>query len=113
MAAMTLGKHTCQRRGMDADITGGGECLRAHRPGRAKLLRDDRRALYEVVGLDGAFLDNAALAALGLAAAGFHGGLELPLGVGLHPLKYLRGLARAAIDAGVRDRKSTRLNSSH
>lgn len=102
MEAIDLVKQTCASRGIDADITGGGEILLAHRPSRAKLLRDDRRAMYEMVGLDSTFLDNAALAARGLAAAGFHGGLELPLGVGLHPLKYLRGLARAAIDAGVR-----------
>src|SRR3546814_5979010 len=57
--------------------------------------------MYEMVGLDCSFLDGDALAARGLAADGFHGGLELPLGFGLHPMKYLRGLARAAIDAGV------------
>src|SRR3546814_17992576 len=57
--------------------------------------------MYEMVGLDCSFLDGDALAARGLAADGFHGGLELPLGFGLHPMPYLRGLARAAIHAGV------------
>jgi glycine/D-amino acid oxidase-like deaminating enzyme len=102
MEAIDLVKETCARRGIDADITGGGEILLAHRPGRAAGLRDERRAIYELVGLECSFLDSNALAERGLAADGFHGGLELPLGVGLHPLKYLRGLARAAIDAGVR-----------
>lgn len=101
LEAIELVKETCRSRGIDADIAGGGEVLLAHRPGRAQALRDDRRAMYELVGLDCTFLDRDALAERGLDADGFHGGLELPLGVGLHPLKYLRGLARAAIDAGV------------
>jgi glycine/D-amino acid oxidase-like deaminating enzyme len=101
MEAIDLVKETCARRGIDADITGGGEILLAHRPGRAAALSNERRDMYDLVGLDCSYLDKDALAERGLAADGFHGGLELPLGVGLHPLKYLRGLARAAIDAGV------------
>ncbi|HMA14417.1 MAG: NAD(P)/FAD-dependent oxidoreductase [Bacteroidota bacterium] len=101
LEAIDLVKETCRARGIDADVTGGGEILLAHRPGRAAALREERADLLKLLGIEGAFLDNDALAARGLAAEGFHGGLELPLGVGLHPLKYLRGLARAAIDAGV------------
>lgn len=101
LEAIELVRQTCASRAIEADITGGGEILLAHRPGRAAALRDERRAMYELVGLECSFLDNDALAERGLAADGFHGGLELPVGVGLHPLKYLRGLARAAIDAGV------------
>ncbi|MGF1594159.1 MAG: NAD(P)/FAD-dependent oxidoreductase [Kiloniellaceae bacterium] len=101
MEAIDLVKETCRARDIDADITGGGEVLLAHRAGRAAVLRDERKEVYELVGLDCTYLDNEALAERGLAADNFHGGLELPLGVGLHPLKYLRGLARAAIDAGV------------
>lgn len=101
MEAIDLVKETCRARGIDADITGGGEILLAHRPGRAEALREERGELLKLLGVEAAFLDKAALAARGLAGDGFHGGLELPLGVGLHPLKYLRGLARAAIDAGV------------
>jgi glycine/D-amino acid oxidase-like deaminating enzyme len=101
LEAIELVKETCRARNIDADITGGGEILLAHRPGRSAVLRDDRKEMYELVGMNCTFLDNDALAERGLAAANFHGGLELPIGVGLHPLKYLRGLARAAIDAGV------------
>lgn len=101
LEAIDLVKETCCARGIDADMTGGGEILLAHRPGRAAALREERAELMKLLGVEGAVLDNDALAARGLAADGFHGGLELPLGVGLHPLKYLRGLARAAIDAGV------------
>ncbi len=101
MEAIDLVKQTCAERGIDADITGGGEIILAHKPGRGAELHEDREELRELVGFDAQIFDNAALAERGLAAAGFHGGLELPLGAGLHPLKYLRGLARAAIDAGV------------
>ena len=101
MEAIDLVKQTCAERGIDADITGGGEIILAHKAARGAGLQAERAELRELVGLETRILDNAALAERGLAAAGFHGGLELPLGVGLHPLKYLRGLARAAIDAGV------------
>jgi len=101
MEAIDLVKETCAARGIDADITGGGEILLAHKPNRAIALREERAEMMKLLGLECAFLDDAALAERGLAASGFFGGLEPPLGVGLHPLKYLRGLARAAIDAGV------------
>src|SRR3546814_4663550 len=57
MEAIDLVKETCVSRGIEADITGGGEILLAHRPGRAKALRDERREMYEMVGLDCSFLD--------------------------------------------------------
>ncbi|WP_193367159.1 NAD(P)/FAD-dependent oxidoreductase [Pelagibius marinus] len=102
MESIDLVQQTCAERGIDADITGGGEILLAHKASRGgAVLQAEREELRELVGLDCPVLDNDALAARGLAGAGFHGGLELPLGVGLHPLKYLRGLARAALDAGV------------
>src|SRR3546814_12484645 len=110
MEAIDLVKETCASRGIEADITGGGEILLAHRPGRAKALRDERREMYEMVGLDCSFLDGRALAARGLAADGFHGGLELPPGFGTHPLTYLPGPPRPANDAGdhLRGRSSPR-----
>lgn len=102
MEAIDLVKQACAERGIDVDITGGGEIILAHKPARRAELEADRQELQELVGLDCTVLDSAALAERGLRGAGFHGGLELPLGVGLHPLKYLRGLVRAAVDAGVR-----------
>ncbi len=102
LEAIDLVKQTCSTRGIEADITGGGEVILAHKPSRSTAMREEREALRRLLGLDCSLLDNDALAARGLAANGFHGGIELPLGVGLHPMKYLRGLARAAIDAGVR-----------
>lgn len=101
MEAIDLVRQTCAERGIDADITGGGEIILAHRPARRQEMEEECGELRRLLGFEAQVLDNDALAERGLAADGFHGGLELPLGVGLHPLKYLRGLARAAIDAGV------------
>lgn len=100
--AIDLVKETCARHGIDADATGGSEVILAHNPGRVAALKAEQRELRELVGLDCALLDKAALAERGLDASGFYGGLLLPPGVGLHPMKYLRGLARAALDAGVK-----------
>ncbi|NIA68367.1 FAD-binding oxidoreductase [Pelagibius litoralis] len=92
----------CADKGIDADLTGSGEIILAHKPGRLAGLRAEQAQFRDLFGLDCPLLDRQALAARGLAAADFHGGLLIPPGVGLHPLKYLRGLARAAIDAGVK-----------
>src|SRR3546814_1956056 len=113
MEAIDLVKQTCASRGIDADITGGGEVRLAHRPGRAKLLRDDRRAMYELVGLDGTFLDNAALAARGLAAAGFHGGLELPLGRSEEHTSELQSLMRISYAVFCLNKKKTQLINTY
>ncbi|WP_422364866.1 NAD(P)/FAD-dependent oxidoreductase [Pelagibius sp.] len=100
--AVDLVRSFCKARGIDADLTGEGEILLAHKPGRLAELRAEQAQFRDLFGLDCPLLEPAALAERGLAAADFHGGLLVPPGVGLHPLKYLRGLARAAIDAGVR-----------
>ncbi len=92
----------CRERDIDADLTGGGEILLAHKPSRLAELREEQTQFRDLFGLECSLLDPEALSERGLAAADFHGGLLMPPGVGLHPLKYLRGLARAAIDAGVR-----------
>ena len=43
LEAVDLVKQTCAARGIDADITGGGEIILAHKPGRAAELEEDRR----------------------------------------------------------------------
>ncbi|WP_299624564.1 FAD-binding oxidoreductase [Pelagibius sp.] len=91
----------CAERGIEADLTGSGEIILAHKANRMAGLREEQAQFRDLFGLNCPLLDNDALAERGLAAAGFHGGLLVPVGCGLHPLKYLRGLARAAIDAGV------------
>lgn len=100
--AIDLVKDFCRRREIDADITGSGEIILAHKASRLSELRAEQAQFRELFGVDCPLLSSQDLAERGLAAADFHGGLLVPAGVGLHPLKYLRGLARAAVDAGVR-----------
>jgi glycine/D-amino acid oxidase-like deaminating enzyme len=102
LEAIDLVARTCAERGIDADLTGGGEIILAHNQRRAAELRAEQHELKDLVGLDCSYLESPELAERGLAASGFHGGLVEPPGVGLHPMKYLRGLARATLDAGVR-----------
>ncbi|MFC2966555.1 NAD(P)/FAD-dependent oxidoreductase [Acidimangrovimonas pyrenivorans] len=42
------------------------------------------------------------LAGEGLSGPGFHGALQVPVGFPLHPMAYVEGLARVAMEAGVR-----------
>jgi glycine/D-amino acid oxidase-like deaminating enzyme len=87
-AAIARVEDNLVRYGIDADRAGAGEVCLAH----------SARALSKMDGP----LTPAQLQARGLSAAGFHGGQFRPEGFGLHPLKYTRGLVRAALAAGVR-----------
>jgi hypothetical protein len=84
----------------------------AHRPALAAELRQ-RAALYrDPLGYDGAtFLDRAALEDGYLRGPSAHGAIHLRDAFGLHPMRYVRGLAEAArrrgaaiaIESGVLD----------
>ncbi|MGE0213795.1 MAG: NAD(P)/FAD-dependent oxidoreductase [Parvibaculaceae bacterium] len=88
--------------GIDADRTDHGELQLAHKPNRIRELKEEQAFLKATFGVRHRFLDREELAARGTAGPLFHAGLLGPLGFGLHPLKYLRGLARVAHGAGVR-----------
>jgi hypothetical protein len=82
---------------IDCEPQPDGYLFVAHRAVAAVELRE-RCALYrDRLGYDGAtFLDGAALAERGyLRGAWAHGGMLLRDGFGLHPLRYVRGLAAA------------------
>lgn len=89
-------RETCAEHGIDASISGEGELALAHKPSRMAELRADRDFLKATFGHETELLSAADLAARGTAGPGFHGGLLNPKGFGIHPLRYLRGLARAA-----------------
>jgi glycine/D-amino acid oxidase-like deaminating enzyme len=89
---------------IDCEAQPSGYVHVAHRPAMAVELRE-RVALYrERLGYAGPeFLDRAALDARGfLRGPSAHGGIYFPDGFGLHPLRYVRGLARAAARRGAR-----------
>lgn len=87
--------------GLAADMQGDGELCLAHKGSRAGELEEDAVLFERVHGLKARRLDKADLAGLGASGPEFHAGLHLPVGFGLHPLRYLRALADAAADAGV------------
>lgn len=85
---------------IDARRHGDGEVALAHLPSRIDELRDEQAFLRETFAEESEFLDVAALRERGLYAPGFHAGLKSNRGFGIHPLEYVRGLARAAHGKG-------------
>lgn len=86
---------------IDADRTGDGELQLAHKATAIKDLKDEQAFLRESFGIESTFLTREELAERGNDSDAFHGGLQSDITFGLHPLKYVRGLARVAINAGV------------
>lgn len=88
--------------GIDADRTDHGELQLAHKANRIGELKEEQGFFRSTFGVEHRLLDREELTAQGTAGPLFHAGLMGPVGFGLHPLKYLRGLARVAHGAGVR-----------
>ncbi|MEM8813013.1 MAG: FAD-dependent oxidoreductase [Pseudomonadota bacterium] len=86
--------------GTDADATGNGELLLAHKPSRVPELEADARWLEDFIGEEIEVHDRTALERLGAGGPEFVAGLHMPFGFGLHPLKYATGLSDAGAEAG-------------
>jgi glycine/D-amino acid oxidase-like deaminating enzyme len=86
--------------GVDADATQGGDLRLAHKRSRIGPLREETAFMNATFGLDQRFLTAGELAERGYCGPHFHAGLLDPEAFGLHPLKYLRGLAAATHRAG-------------
>ncbi|MEO1159331.1 MAG: FAD-dependent oxidoreductase, partial [Pseudomonadota bacterium] len=87
--------------GIDADRTGIGELQLAHNETAIGDLKEEQAFLRKTFGIGSTFLSREELAERGNDSDAFHAGLQSDISFGLHPLKYVRGLARTAIDAGV------------
>ncbi len=87
--------------GIDAQRSGEGDWQLAHRQSRVAELAAERDFMARTFGLDMVLADRAGLVERGLAGPQFHAGLWSPIGFGLHPLRYVRGLARTVIGHGV------------
>lgn len=86
---------------LDVDQHSSGETLLAHTARAASGFDQDARRVDENYGVPAEVLSAAQAAASGFGGAHF-GALTIPIGFGLNPRKFLRGLVRAACDAGVR-----------
>ena len=102
LEAIDFVAETLDRFGIDADRTGSGEILAAHRPRDFAGFPEDAAAFRAAYGRPAEVLPPRALAERGIASPAFHGGLHLGAGFGLNPLKYVLGLAEVARAAGVR-----------
>ncbi len=87
---------------IDLKRSGEGEYVVAHRPGRMRELAEERALVRDRFGEDWPLLSRAELRARGIALEEAYGALFIPHAFGIHPLRYVRGLARAATEHGVR-----------
>jgi glycine/D-amino acid oxidase-like deaminating enzyme len=90
-----------ERHGIDAERCGSGDWALAHRANRMAGLAAERDFMRATFGLEMELVDRDELAGRGLAGPQFHGGLYSRIEFGLHPLRYVLGLARTVIDSGV------------
>ncbi|MDR3507664.1 MAG: FAD-binding oxidoreductase [Caulobacteraceae bacterium] len=82
--------------GIEADPQPGGELYVAHSPKAFTRLAHEREEVIALHGHRQELLSPQDLTEQGLRSEAFHGGLREPVGFGLHPLNYVRGLAAAA-----------------
>lgn len=100
-AAVELVDTLIRAHGWDVDRHSNGETLMAHRPRDIAGLEAEAASVAENYGVTGDLISGDALAARGMNGP-FHGALTTPIGFGLNPRKYLRGLMDAVLTAGVR-----------
>lgn len=87
---------------IDADYAGHeGELLLAHSGWASLGLATEAKLLRDTFGFDVKRFMKSELPDIGADGPGFISGMLSPYGFGLHPLKYLRGLADAVVKAGV------------
>lgn len=72
----------------------------AHKTSRIDGLKSTQRLLKESFNYETEFVDEKTLRQNYVGSTEGYGGLIYPDGFGLHPLKYARGMAKAAIDHG-------------
>jgi glycine/D-amino acid oxidase-like deaminating enzyme len=88
--------------GLEIDLAGRGEYVVAHRPDRLAGLRAESEAMQAQFGEDWPVFTREELRERGYASPEAHGGIHLPHGTGLHPLKYTYGLLGLARSHGGR-----------
>lgn len=86
---------------IDADTHSDGELILAHRPDLFPKLRAEAEAAKATFGLGFQAYDRTELAEIGATGPDFFGGIRETDGFALNPMKYVQGLARAALAAGV------------
>ena len=96
LASIEQVRNNCERLHINADISGLGETILAHKNQRAAQLNNLATEFSKHYKLTTQRLSPAELKAAGQLSAADFGGLHVPAGFGIHPLKYCYGLVRAA-----------------
>ncbi|NUH66797.1 FAD-binding oxidoreductase [Sulfitobacter sp. S0837] len=99
MAAIQHVEGFIASRGIDVDRHSKGETQLAHRPRDFEEMHGQLEYYAENYGVTPRLIEKADLGTEGLNA-GFEGALNVPLGFGLNPRKYVTALAEAAEKAG-------------
>lgn len=89
-------KEILEREAIDADKTPEGGLELAHKPNRMPGMAARQKDLVEQFGIAARLISRDELRRDYLASEEAHGALHHDEGFGLHPLRYARGLARAA-----------------
>ena len=100
--SIELVKDICGRFSIDAWFSEMGDLSLAHQPNRVAELAEEAEFLRTVAGKKVELLSIDALKERGCYSPSFYGGLRGDVGLSLHPLNYVRGLARAAAGNSVR-----------
>ncbi|MET1414150.1 FAD-binding oxidoreductase [Roseibium sp. HPY-6] len=87
---------------IDADCHSNGEIYLAHRPRDLSSLGDEAVFLKDNFGVKARVLSKADLNGEGYGGPGFHGGLHVPYGFALNPMKYVLALGDEVRRAGAR-----------
>ncbi len=102
-AACALVAEIVETYGIDVDAhSREGEICLAHRPRDFAAFREEQPELARAYGVDVDVFSREDLVQMGMAGPEFHGGIRLPIGFALNPLKYVLGLAAAARASGAR-----------
>jgi len=88
-----------QSESIDYERQGDGIYMVAHKPKKHAALAEEAAAL-DRLGVPTSVLSEAEFAQEGHAGSEAFGAIKMHVGFGLHPLKYVAGLARAARDRG-------------
>ncbi|HEY5701301.1 MAG TPA: FAD-dependent oxidoreductase, partial [Gammaproteobacteria bacterium] len=100
MEAIELVARLGEEEGIDYDKTGDGIVQVSHHPTRNFELREDCMTLKKCFGIQSDYIPEAAFRERYFDAAESFGGLHVRAGFGLHPMKFVAGLANAAVRHG-------------
>ncbi|MEM9629964.1 MAG: FAD-dependent oxidoreductase [Pseudomonadota bacterium] len=100
VAGINLVRQRLEDWGIDADRHSQGEISLAHRRKDFSSLKSEADFLKENFGINARLLTKADLDAEGFGGPGFFGGLHMPYGFALNPMKYVQALAGQVRNAG-------------